>query len=109
MWRAFWLYWILPLVAANLYEIALQIPPVTQWIMERHAGSTAADRVATMAITLIILTIVGYLIFAAVAVWRSASRFAGPRYAAWVVKACLVSYALYYASGLLSFIGIPAM
>lgn len=105
MWRAFWFYWVLPLVGFTLYATILQAPGVTEWLVERFADPSGVGRAVMALMRLVATAFLAYMIFMAVAVWRSAANFAGPRHWSWLVRACMV---FYLVSVVARCIGTPA-
>ena len=76
----------------TLYAAVLQIPGVTDWLVEQFADPSGIGRVIMAAMRLVAIGLFAYMIFIVVAVWRSAANFTGPRHWSWLVRACMVFY-----------------
>ena len=92
MWRAFWLYWVLPLVVFTLYAAALETPGTTEWLMQQFADPSDSGRFIMAGMRLVAFFVLAYMIFIVVAVWKSAANFKGPRFWSYMVRACMVFY-----------------
>lgn len=92
MWRAFWLYWFLPLVVFSIYAGALETPAVREWLVEQFADPSDSGRYVMAGMRLLAFCFFAYMIFIIVAVWKCAANFTGPRFWSYMVRACMVFY-----------------
>lgn len=105
MWRAFFFYWVLPLVVFSLYAAALETPDVRGWLVRQFADPSDSGRFVMAGMRLLAFSFFAYMIFIVVAVWKSAARFSGPRFWSYLVRACMVFYLI---SVVTRCIGTPA-
>jgi len=105
MWRAFWLYWVLPLVVFSIYAGILEVPEVTQWLVAQFSDPSDSGRYVMAGMRLLAFCFFAYMIFIVVAVWKCAANFNGPRFWSYMVRACMVFYLI---SVVARCVGVPA-